>query len=262
MTSLYSLRSTPVKGEFLITKFDRDYNPEVTYALTRSECSCPRSHKTGCRHRTMLPLFQQTNRINDGWFLDFDTRLWRKPLSEVMLSTADAGLSGALSLAVKLGATVEERLAKSFESEGSSLCAPAGPPELAQADLTAAGIETERETERFEKRAVEIGMSKAQGELLMKAHKGDAAALKKLEDVLKGLHEQITTGKLFAEFGSANAGAVDAYDEITAKAEVLRKAEPKLTIEKAKAKVIEDPANADLMKRYREEQRQKINKAA
>ena len=113
MTSLYSLRSTPVKGEFLITKFDRDYNPEVTYALTRSECSCPRSHKTGCRHRTMLPLFQQTNHINDGWFLDFDTRLWRKPLSEVTLSTADA--------------TVEERLAKSFESEGSSLCAPAGP---------------------------------------------------------------------------------------------------------------------------------------
>ena len=127
MTSLYSLRSTPVKGEFLITKFDRDYNPEGTYALTRSECSCPRSHKTGCRHRTMLPLFQQTNHINDGWFLDFDTRLWRKPLSEVMLSTADA--------------TVEERLAKSFESEGSSLCAPAGPPELAQADLTAAGID-------------------------------------------------------------------------------------------------------------------------
>ena len=113
MTSLYSLRSTPVKGEFLITKFDRDYNPEGTYALTRSECSCPRSHKTGCRHRTMLPLFQQTNHINDGWFLDFGTRLWRKPLSEVMLSTADA--------------TVEERLAKSFESEGSSLCAPAGP---------------------------------------------------------------------------------------------------------------------------------------
>ena len=127
MTSLYSLRSTPVKGEFLITKFDRDYNPEGTYALTRSECSCPRSHKTGCRHRTMLPLFQQTNHINDGWFLDFDTRLWRKPLSEVTLSTADA--------------TVEERLAKSFESEGSSLCAPAGPPELAQADLTAAGID-------------------------------------------------------------------------------------------------------------------------
>ena len=113
MTSLYSLRSTPVKGEFLITKFDRDYNPEGTYALTRSECSCPRSHKTGCRHRTMLPLFQQTNHINDGWFLDFGTRLWRKPLSEVMLSTADD--------------TVEERLAKSFESEGSSLCAPAGP---------------------------------------------------------------------------------------------------------------------------------------
>ena len=126
MTSLYSLRSTPVKGEFLITKFDRDYNPEGTYALTRSECSCPRSHKTGCRHRTMLPLFQQTNHINDGWFLDFHTRLWRKPLSEVMLSTADDTVEAGFEILREL-IYGHRRLAKSFESEGSSLCAPAGP---------------------------------------------------------------------------------------------------------------------------------------
>lgn len=123
-------------------------------------------------------------------------------------------------------------------------------------------LEVERETERFEKRAVEIGLSKAQGELLMKAHKGDAAALKKLEDAIKGLNAQIDTGKLFTEFGTNDTAAADAYGEITAKAEALRKANPKLTIEKAKAAVIEDPSNAELMKRYREEQRQRINKAA
>jgi hypothetical protein len=123
-------------------------------------------------------------------------------------------------------------------------------------------LENERELESFKKRAVEIGLTDAQGELLMKAHKGDATSLKKIEDAIKGLHEQIATGKLFTEFGTSQGGEVDAYAEITAKAIDIKKANPKLTIEKAKTMVIEDPANAELMKRYNAEQRAKINKAA
>lgn len=123
-------------------------------------------------------------------------------------------------------------------------------------------LESKDELVTFQKRAVEIGLTEAQGELLQKAHKGDKDALKKLENCIKGLNEQISTGKIFDEFGTSQGGnADDPYAEITAKAEALRKAEPKLTIEKAKARVIEDPANADLIKRYNTEQRRKLSAA-
>jgi hypothetical protein len=123
-------------------------------------------------------------------------------------------------------------------------------------------LEAKDELVTFQKRATEIGLTEAQGELLQKAHKGDKDALKSIENCIKGLNEQIATGKIFSEFGSSQGGnADDPYAEITAKAEVLRKAEPKLTIEKAKARVIEDPANAELIKRYNTEQRRKLNAA-
>lgn len=79
MTSLYSLRRLS-HDEYSITKFDRDYNPEGTYALSKTECSCPQSHRDRCRHRTMLPLFLGLNHVDDGWFLDWDTRQWQAPI--------------------------------------------------------------------------------------------------------------------------------------------------------------------------------------
>ena len=123
-------------------------------------------------------------------------------------------------------------------------------------------LESKDELVTFQKRAVEIGLTEGQGELLQKAHKGDKDALKSLENCIKGLNEQIATGKIFSEFGTSQGGnADDPYAEITAKAEDLRKKEPKLTIEKAKARVIEDPANAELIKRYNEDRRRKLNAA-
>src|SRR5208282_1159225 len=114
MTTLYSIRSTPADDEFLITKFDRDYNPEGTYALTTSNCSCPAGQKPTCRHRKMLPFFTTTRHIDDGWFFDYDTRQWRRPLlTEFDLSPPKD--------------TYEERVAafaKSFESEGANLSLP------------------------------------------------------------------------------------------------------------------------------------------
>ncbi len=53
-----------------------------------------------------------------------------------------------------------------------------------------------------------------------------------------------------------DAGA--AYDAINAKAEALRKANPRLTIEMARAQVIEDPTNAALVKRYRDDYRRNL----
>ena len=82
MTSLYSLRSTPKSGEWVVMKFDLDYEVESVYALSASECMCPAGHRPTCRHRKMLPLFLQHNHVDDGWFLDWDTRLWRHPVGE------------------------------------------------------------------------------------------------------------------------------------------------------------------------------------
>lgn len=168
MTSLYSLRSSTDRDAYVITKFDRDYNVESVYAVTLKECDCPRSHKTGCRHRTMLPLFIQTGHIDDGWFLDFDTRQWRKPLSEepafghgpVMSVLADAKTIEVLPPEARAAANrefVTERLAKSFESESSSLPrqdpieatpqsnAEQGTAPIAPAPLEAAVLEVEQE---------------------------------------------------------------------------------------------------------------------
>ena len=80
MTSLYSLRSTPKEGEFIVMKFDSDYEVESVYALSAGLCVCPAGHKPTCRHRKMLPMFLAQHHVDDGWFLDWDTRLWRKPL--------------------------------------------------------------------------------------------------------------------------------------------------------------------------------------
>lgn len=123
-----------------------------------------------------------------------------------------------------------------------------------------AALEGERELAKHEAKAEEIGLSKAHGEVLMKARANDVEAFGKLEAIIKGLNEQIRTGKVFAEFGDNQAGSLtdDPYAVITAKAVELQKANPKLTIEKAKAAVIDDRANAELVKAYRADRAAKI----
>ena len=95
MTSLYTLRSTPKEGEFIVMKFDPDYEVESVYALSAGECMCPAGHKPKCRHRTMLPLFLAQHHVDDGWFLDWDTRLWRKPVGD---TAGHGGLADPLVL--------------------------------------------------------------------------------------------------------------------------------------------------------------------
>lgn len=108
----------------------------------------------------------------------------------------------------------------------------------------------------FAKRAVDLGLAEAQGEMLRKAHAGDKAALGEMERLLKGLVSQAATGKIFAEFGTAVGKThVSAEGELVEKGEEIRKAQPSLTKEQAFAKAFEDPANRDLVNAYREEQR-------
>lgn len=81
MPSLYSLRSTP-DGAFAITKFSQDLHPESLYALSPSACTCPQGHKSTCRHRKMLPIFLTAKHVDDGWFLEWETRRWVPAITE------------------------------------------------------------------------------------------------------------------------------------------------------------------------------------
>lgn len=107
------------------------------------------------------------------------------------------------------------------------------------------------------KRAVELGLPDTEGVTLQKAYAGDKSAVEKLEGFLKSAIATAKTGGVFKEFGiSTGTGVVTkAYDELTALAKNLQKTDPKLNFEKAFAKVYEDPANAEIVRREREENR-------
>jgi len=116
----------------------------------------------------------------------------------------------------------------------------------------------------FEKRAVGLGLAATDGEVLRKAYSGDAAAQTELDKRLKALTEQVKVGKVFDEFGASGSGKGDktAYDEIVEKGAELRKTKPQLTPEQARVEVMNDPANADLMKRHNAEKVMKLSRAA
>jgi len=133
--SLYLLRRTPIAGEYFIAKLDRDYNPEGIYTLSARECSCPRSHKHTCRHREMLPVFLKAGHVDDGWFLEWETRQWRRPLaSEASLQGEDQD-QDSLSAPVPHQPAVEHPAGKAGES---SLEAPTSEVEPPQAPSPAA----------------------------------------------------------------------------------------------------------------------------
>lgn len=137
---------------------------------------------------------------------------------------------------------------------------------LAKADETAVQLQKLQEKQTvadFEKRATDLGLDKQHGEVLRKAYSGDAEAQGKLDALLKGLAEQVRTGKVFAEFGNGGpAKTATAMDEMTAKAAELKKADPKLTEAQAFDKAYNDPANTEIAQRIRADQMQKIHRAA
>ncbi len=132
-----------------------------------------------------------------------------------------------------------------------------------------AALEGDREAADFVKRATDLGLPAAHGDVMRKAYKGDAAAQVEHDKMLKGLTEQVRTGKVFAEFGKgedpAGKGVGSAYEQLMQKAEELRKTEAgkNLTIPQAFDKVFTDPANADLVaKNAAEEVRKRQGLAA
>ena len=114
------------------------------------------------------------------------------------------------------------------------------------------------EISTFAKRATELGLAEDKGEMLRKAHRGDAEALKQVEELLKqmgsALRETQKSGRIFTEFGTAvEKGGSKAIDALNAKAAELRKADKKLSPQQAFAKVCEDPDNSDLVKQEKSE---------
>lgn len=110
---------------------------------------------------------------------------------------------------------------------------------------------------KFEKKAVDVyAQPKEFGATLRKAYNGDEAAQAEVEKVMESNRRLAEQGGLFKQFGGPGKPSADsARAEMAAKAEEARKADPKLTAEKAYAKVFEDPANNELAKRVRAEER-------
>lgn len=97
MTQLYSLRSTAAEGEYIIMKFDDDYHCQAVYALNKGMCSGPDGHRPTCKHRQMLKTFLEHKHVDDGWFYDWHTRMWRKPFAEAELK-AEKAIADTLAL--------------------------------------------------------------------------------------------------------------------------------------------------------------------
>lgn len=109
---------------------------------------------------------------------------------------------------------------------------------------------------------VNIGKADEIATLLHGIGKHDAKLAESVETMFKALNERIAKGKLFEEAGSGQSGVTSAMKAITAKAEELRKADPKLTIEKARMRVrAEHPELAKAESQEQEEQ-QRRNRAA
>lgn len=114
----------------------------------------------------------------------------------------------------------------------------------------------EKEKASFAKRAVDtFNQPEAFGETLRKAYKGDAAAQAEVDKVVLSMKRVAETSATFKQFGGAGGGADSAKAEIAAKVEEIRKAAPTLSFEQAYSRAIQDPANRDLAKRVRDEER-------
>jgi hypothetical protein len=119
-----------------------------------------------------------------------------------------------------------------------------------------AKMEDEAALVAFGKRATDAGLPETEGVTLQKAHGGDAEAITKLLGFIKGLNEQVRVGGLFKTYGSspAQAGGT-AYDQITAAAQELMKADSKLSLQQARVQIMKSkhPDHVKLVQLHKRE---------
>lgn len=129
MPALYNM--TTNSGEYVITKFTPDYKVEGRYVVSAQGCDCPAGSKPTCRHRKMLPMFLKDRHIGDGYFLDWDTRLWWQPKTG---EVADAVRELADQLSLPAG--VEVVSLDDPVKLHNAIAAAVGEPPLPAASLT------------------------------------------------------------------------------------------------------------------------------
>lgn len=111
----------------------------------------------------------------------------------------------------------------------------------------------DRAVTEFAKRATDAGCPAEFGGTLRKAYSGDRPAQTELERVLKSLRAQADEGKLFETFGKSGSSSACAADELQAKADEIKKSDPNLSDQQAFTKAYTDPANREIVKRYKAE---------
>jgi hypothetical protein len=131
MTILYNCKSADHPGAYIITKFDNDMNVESTYLVTNGECACPRGSHPTCRHRKMLRDFVKQKHVDDGWFLDFDTKLWHQ-LPALEIETSVEAREPAFTNAPVEEVAEEPVLPPSAPSPDTRSSASTGAPKLAR----------------------------------------------------------------------------------------------------------------------------------
>lgn len=144
---------------------------------------------------------------------------------------------------------------RDFGSEAAYQFAKSQAETIAKQAEEIAKAREEKTAAEFAKRAKDAFGDEAFGAVLRKAYAGDAAAQADVEKRIIALRKQADAGAIFTEKGgrgSPAAGTAEA--ELLAKRDELRKSNPSLTPEQAFAKVYEDRANAEIVKRYKAEQ--------
>jgi hypothetical protein len=118
-------------------------------------------------------------------------------------------------------------------------------------DLTTSG-----ELVSLSKAATDALLPASEAETIQKAYSGDRAAVDKLLGFVKQANATAKAGGVFKEFGSSTGtGVVDtAIEELNVLAKKVAEKDG-ITFAKAFAKVYEDPANVELVKRERSENR-------
>ena len=169
---------------------------------------------------------------------------------------ADAIAKAAAAKPVELPAEVQAQLKKADETA----------VELRKAQDRITKMEDDKAREAFIRKAADLAgalpgaTADDLGGILFKTAKAltkDEQA--KLEGVLKGANALVKSAA-FAELGSSIPGAEgDAYQQLVAKADVLRKADPKLTPERARAQVLK--ADPTLMAAINRAQDERLRKA-
>jgi hypothetical protein len=82
-SEIYTCKPTPHPNTYAMTKFTNELDPRSTYIVSDSECNCPRGELgKPCRHRDMLRHFSRSKHIGDGWFYNWSTRQWIKPVED------------------------------------------------------------------------------------------------------------------------------------------------------------------------------------